>query len=40
MSGEKVNLKGISVIPLLDVEAMRLDGAKSSHPELFSAGTD
>ena len=28
------------IIALLDVEAMRLDGAKSSHPELFSAGTD
>ena len=30
----------MSVIPLLDVEAMRLDGAKLFHPELFSAGAD
>ena len=28
------------VISLLDVEAMGLDGVKSSHPELLSAGSD
>ena len=29
-----------SVISLLDVEAMRFDGAKLSHPVFLSAGTD
>ena len=38
--GERRERESESVIALLDVEAMRLDGAEAFNPELLSAETD